>query len=74
MRSRRGRLARVRETEAIRKRDWIVIMFRATNIIAQLVVTNPPWKEDQGLDDSDAQGTRIEKLQRDIQENYQERW
>jgi hypothetical protein len=76
MRSRRGRLARVRETEATRKRDWIATTFGATNIIAQPVVTNPPWKEDQGLDDndSDAQGTRIGELQRDIQKNCQERW
>jgi hypothetical protein len=74
MRSRRGRLARVRETEATRKRDWIATTFGATNIIAQPVVTNPPWKEDQGLDDSDAQDTRIGELQRDIQKNCQERW
>ena len=74
MRSKRGRPARVRVTEVTRKRDWIVTTFGATNIIAQPVVTNPPWKEDQGLDNSNAQGTRIEELQRDIQKNEQERW
>jgi hypothetical protein len=74
MRSRRGRLARVRETEAMRKRDWIATTFRATNITAQPVVTNPPWEEDQGLSDSDAQDTRIGELQRDILKNCQERW
>ena len=42
IRSRRGRLARVRVTEVTRKRDWIVTTFGATNIIAQPVVTNPP--------------------------------
>ena len=42
MRSKRGRPARVRVTEATRKRDWIVTTFGATNIIAQPVVTNPP--------------------------------
>ena len=61
-------------TEATRKRNWIATTFGATNIIAQPVVTDPPWIEDQGLGDSDAQGTRIEELQKDIQKNSQERW
>ena len=56
-------------TEVTRKRNWIVTTFRVTNIIAQLVVTDPPWIKDQGLGDSNAQGTRIEELQKDIQKN-----
>jgi hypothetical protein len=74
MRSKRGRLARVQATEATRKRDWIVTTFGAINITTQPVVTHPPWKEDQGLGDSDAQVTRIGELQRDIKKNCQERW
>jgi hypothetical protein len=74
MRSKRGKLARVRTTEATRMRDWMATTFGVTDVTTQPVVTNPPWDEDLGLSASDAQVTRIEELQRDIKKNCQERW
>ena len=66
MRSKRGRQARVRMTEAARKREWLVVMFGATDIAAQPAVTEPPWTGDLTISDSDTQAIRIGELQRDI--------
>jgi hypothetical protein len=77
MRSRRGRLARARKTEGVRKREWITAL-GAINITAQPVFTTPPWAENpidpRGNSDGDAQATRITELQRNIQKQGQERW
>ena len=75
MRSRRGRLARVRETEGVRRRTWLAI-FGEANITAQPVFIDPPWAIDPGSqpDDSEAQAWRIAELQKAIHKHGKERW
>jgi hypothetical protein len=75
IRSRRGRLARVRETDGVRKRIWLET-FGETNITPQPVFRDPPWATDSTppLDDSEAQATRIEALQKAIHKYGKERW
>ena len=75
MRSRRGRLARVRETEGVRRQTWLAI-FSEINITAQPVFIDPPWAIDPGSqpDDSEAQAWRIAELQKAIHKHGKERW
>lgn len=75
MRSNRGRPARVRKTDGVRKREWLAT-FNKTDIIAQPVFTDPPWTVDfrRPLNASEEQAIRIEELQKNIYKNGKERW
>ena len=75
MRSNRGRQARTRATEGIRKRQWLETL-EIQSVEPQPLTTPPPWADDREhtRNADDTQATRMEDHRKKIRTISKERW